>query len=52
MLNKPSRADELARMVREVLDGGGDRAEAAASRFIIADGRLYNDRPAERGERV
>jgi PAS domain S-box-containing protein len=52
MLNKPSRADELARMVREVLDGGGDRAEAAASRFIIADGRLYDDRPAERGERV
>jgi CheY-like chemotaxis protein len=59
LLTKPSRADELAGMVREVLDGGAVRAAAATPRFTLADGRLYDenaaeygDEPADRGERV
>jgi len=49
MLAKPSRRDELARMVREVLDAGGEAASHAATRrFALVDGRLYyGDRSGE-----
>ncbi len=44
MLNKPSRRDQLARMLRELLDAGGDHAtNAATRRFAWANGRLYYD---------
>jgi hypothetical protein len=53
MLNKPSRRDELARMVREVLDAGGSQAtNAATRRFAWADGRMYNEDSAGEEERV
>jgi PAS domain S-box-containing protein len=53
MLNKPSRRDDLARMVREVLDAGDAQAtDTATRRFAWADGRLYNDDRAGEGERV
>jgi DNA-binding NtrC family response regulator len=53
MLAKPSRRDELARMVREVLDAGGDWAKhAAPRRFALADTSLYYDGRAGEGERL
>jgi nitrogen-specific signal transduction histidine kinase/CheY-like chemotaxis protein len=53
MLNKPSRRDDLARMVREVLDAGDAQVtDTATRRFAWADGRLYNDDRAGEGERV
>ncbi|HVC62442.1 MAG TPA: PAS-domain containing protein [Acetobacteraceae bacterium] len=53
MLNKPSRQDELARMVREVLDSGdAPAANAAARPFAWPAGRLYCDDRAGEGERV
>jgi PAS domain S-box-containing protein len=49
MLSKPSRRDELARAVREVLDAGDDQANATIRRFASAGGRQYDDAQAGGG---
>jgi PAS domain S-box-containing protein len=52
MLPKPSRRDELARMVREVLDAGGGRTTETMQRgFVLAAGSLYEGDPASEGKR-
>jgi PAS domain S-box-containing protein len=51
MLAKPSRRDELARMVREVLDAAGEPApHVATRRFALMDGRLYYDDRSDEGQ--
>jgi CheY-like chemotaxis protein len=51
MLAKPSRRDELARMVREALDGAGEAvAHAATRRFALVEGRLYYDDRSDEGQ--
>ncbi len=53
MLAKPSRRNELARMVRQTLDGGASPPkDPSLRRFTIAAGRLYHDGRADEGERV
>ncbi len=51
MIAKPSRRDELARTVREVLDAGRIATSAAARRFALVGGHLCYDGSDHEGER-